>query len=51
MAELDNNGYVLKWGVYILLLLVQLSSLAHLFSRETPLEYKGEQEPSGVIEI
>ena len=26
-AELDNNGYVLKWGVYILLLLVQLSPL------------------------
>ena len=31
-AELDHNGYVLKWGVYILLLLVELSSLAYLFS-------------------
>ena len=30
--KLDNNGYVLKWGVYILLLLAQLSSLAYLFS-------------------
>ena len=31
--------------------LVQLMSLAYLFSYETPLECKGEQEPSGVIEI
>ena len=30
---------------------VQLSSLAYLFSWETPLECKGEQEPNGVIEI
>ena len=43
---------VMFWSVeYKYLSLIQLSTLAHLFSWETPFEYKEEQEPSRVIEI